>query len=69
LSVLQEDIDGKEKLNDEVLQEAAHVIEELGPCAFYWMTNIAIQMTVLAQCALRDMPTNVEAEKSKDASA
>ena len=69
LKVLQEDIDGKEKFNDEILQEAAELIEELGPGAFYWMTDIAVQMTHLAQCALRDIPTNVEAELGKDASA
>jgi len=69
LKVLQEDIDGKEKFNDEILQEAAELIEELGPGAFYWMTDIAVQMTVLAQCAIRDIPTNVEAELGKDASA
>jgi hypothetical protein len=69
LKVLQEDIDGKEKFNDEILTEAAELIEELGPGAFYWMADIAAQMTVLAQCALRDVPTNVEAELGKDASA
>jgi len=69
LKVLQEDIDGREKFNDEILKEAAELIEELGPGAFYWMTDIAVQMTVLAQCALRDMPTNVEAELGKEASA
>ena len=69
LKVLQEDIDDKEKFNDEILQEAADLIEELGPGAFYWMADIAVQMTVLAQCALRDVPTNVEAELGKDASA
>jgi len=69
LKVLQEDIDGKEKFNDEILQEAAELIEDVGPGAFYWMADIAVQMTVLAQCALRDVPTNVEAELGKDASA
>jgi hypothetical protein len=69
LKVLQEDIDGEEKFSDEILQEAADLIDELGPGAFYWMTDIAVQMTVLAQCALRDVPTNVEAELGKDASA
>ena len=69
LKVLQEDIDGKEKFNDEILQEAAELIEELGAGAFYWMADIAVQMTVLAQCALRDVPTNVEAELGKNASA
>ena len=69
LKVLQEDIDGKEKFNDEILTEAANLIEELGAGAFYWMADIAVQMTVLAQCALRDVPTNVEAELGKNASA
>jgi hypothetical protein len=69
IKVLQEDIDGKEKFNDEILTEAAELIEELGPGAFYWMADIAVQMTVLAQCALRDLPTNVEADLGKDASA
>lgn len=69
LKVLQEGIDGKEKFNDEILQEAADLIEELGPGAFYWMADIAAQMTILAQCALRDVPTNVEAELGKEPSA
>lgn len=51
------------------MQEAAELIEDLGPGAFYWMTDIAVQMTVLAQCALRDVPTNVEAELGENASA
>ena len=69
LKVLQEDLDGKEKFNDEILEEAAELIEELGPGAFYWMADIAVQMTALTQCAMRGMPTNVEAELGKDASA
>ena len=69
LKVLQEDIDGKEKFNDEILREASELIEDLGAGAFYWMADIAVQMTVLAQCALRDVPTNVEAELGKDAGA
>jgi len=69
LKVLQEDIDGKEKFNDEILAEASELIEELGAGAFYWMADIAVQMTVLAQCAMRDVPTNVEAELGKSATA
>ena len=69
LKVLQEDIDGKEKFNDEILQEAAELIDEIGPGAFYWMADIAVQMTTLAQCAIRDIPTNVEAELGRDPSS
>lgn len=69
LKVLREDINGKEKFNDEILTEAANLIEELGAGAFYWMADIAVQMTNLAKCALADVPTNVEAELGKHASA
>ena len=69
LKVLQEDQDGAEKFNDEILQEAADLIEELGAGAFYWMADIAVQMTTLAKCALSDVPTNIEAELGKHASA
>jgi malate/lactate dehydrogenase len=69
LKVLKEDEDGIEKFNDEILEEADEIIEELGAGAFYWMADIAVQMTHLAQCAMRDVPTNVEAEVGKDASA
>lgn len=69
LKVLQEDIDGKEKFNEEILAEAADLIDELGAGAFYWMTDIAVQITILAQCALRDIPTNVESELGVNASA
>ena len=69
LKVLQEDQDGVEKFNDEILTEAANLIEELGAGAFYWMADIAVQMTTLAKCALADLPTNIEAELGKHASA
>jgi hypothetical protein len=69
LKVLQEDQDGVEKFNDEILQEAADLIEDLGAGAFYWMADIAVQMTNLAKCALADVPTNIEAELGKNASA
>ena len=69
INVLQEGVVGNEKFNDEILEEAAELIEELGSGAYYWVADIAVQMTVLAQCALRDMPTNVEEELGKDASA
>jgi hypothetical protein len=69
LKVLQEDQDGTQKFNDEILTEAANLIEELGAGAFYWMADIAVQMTTLAKCALSDVPTNIEAELGKHASA
>lgn len=69
LEVLQQDQDGEEKFGDEILEKAAELIEELGPGAFYWMADIAVQMTVLAQCAMRGVGTNVDAELGKNANA
>jgi cytochrome P450 len=69
LKVLREDIDGVEKFNDAILEEAAELIDRLGPGAFYWMTDIAVQMTVLAQCSLRGIPTNIEADLGREATA
>ncbi len=69
LRVLDETQSGAEKFSDEALADAAELIEELGPGAFYWMTEIAVQMTLLAQASLADIPTNVSVELGKSGSA
>ena len=69
LWVLEQDKSGAEKFSDEALADAAELIEELGPGAFYWMTEIAVQMTLLAQASLADIPTNVSVELGKSGSA
>ena len=69
LRVLDETQSGGEKFSDEALADAAELIEELGPGAFYWMTEIAVQMTLLAQASLADIPTNVSVELGKSGSA
>jgi gamma-glutamyltranspeptidase len=69
LRVLDETQSGGEKFSDEALADAAELIEELGPGAFYWMTEIAVQMTLLAQASLAEIPTNVSVELGKSGSA
>jgi len=69
LKVLQEEIECKEKFNDEILAEPAELIEELGLGTFYWMADVAVQITVLARYTLRHEPTNVEAGLGKDSTA
>ena len=69
LRVLDETQSGAEKFSDEALADAAELIEELGPGAFYWMTEIAVQMTLLAQASLAEIPTNVSVELGKSGSA
>ncbi len=69
LWVLEQDRDGVEKFNDEALERAAELIEQVGPGAFYWMTDIAAQMVVLAEATLRGFSTNVSVDIGASATA
>jgi len=69
LRVLADNRDGVEKFSDEALQEAASIIDQIGPGAFYWMTDIAAQMVVLSEATLKGLSTNVSVELGADASA
>ena len=69
LQVLAENRDGVEKFSDEALERAAEIIEQVGPGAFYWMTDIAAQMVVLSEATLRGFSTNVSVELGASADA
>ena len=69
LRVLEDNRDGVEKFSDEALQEAASIIDQVGPGAFYWMTDIAAQMVVLSEATLKGLSTNVSVELDSDADA
>ena len=69
LRVLADNHDGVEKFSDEALQEAASIIDQIGPGAFYWMTDIAAQMVVLSEATLKGLSTNVSVGLGADASA
>ena len=62
LQVLADNRDGVEKFSDEALERAAEIIEQVGPGAFYWMTDIAAQMVTLSEATLRGFSTNVSVE-------
>jgi len=62
LRVIQDDKNDAEKFSDEQLAEAERIIERAGSSAFYWMTDIAAQMTMLATAQLNGFPTNVSQE-------
>ena len=52
--------------------ELAQIIdrhEQVGPGAFYWMTDIAAQMVVLAEATLRGFSTNVSVDLGAGATA
>ena len=69
LQVLADNRDGVEKFSDEALERAAEIIEQVGPGAFYWMTDIAAQMVVLSEATLRGFSTNVSIELGVNADA
>ena len=62
LRVLADNRNDSEKFSDDALEKAAELIEQVGPGAFYWMTDIAAQMTMLATAQLNGFPTNVSQE-------
>ena len=69
LWVLEQDRNGVEKFNNEALERAAELIEQVGPGAFYWMTDIATQKVVLAEATMRGFPTNVSIDLGAGATA
>ena len=69
LQVLANNRDGVEKFSDDALDRAAEIIEQVGPGAFYWMTDIAAQMVVLSEATLRGFSTNVSVELGASAEA
>ena len=62
LRVLDDDKNDREKFNDQQLAEAQRIFDRAGPSAFFWMTEIAAQMTLLATAQLNGIPTNVNHE-------
>ena len=69
LRVLADNRNDSEKFSDEALERAAELIEQVGPGAFYWMTDIAAQMVLLSEATLRGFATNVSVELGAAATA
>ena len=62
LRVLDDDKNDLEKFNDQQLAQAQRIYDRAGPSAFFWMTEIAAQMTLLATAQINGIPTNVNYE-------
>ena len=62
LAVLADNNNDVEKFSDAALNRASELIDQVGPGAFYWMTDIAAQMTALAAASSNGFPTNVSVE-------
>jgi len=60
--VLDDDKNDREKFNESQLAEAERIYDRAGASAFFWMTEIAAQMTLLATAQLNGIPTNINYE-------
>ena len=67
LRVLDDDKNDREKFNDDQLAQAQRIFDRAGPSAFFWMTEIAAQMTLLATAQINGIPTNVSYELKEGA--
>jgi hypothetical protein len=67
LRVLDDDKNDREKFNDDQLAEAQRIFDRAGPSAFFWMTEIAAQMTLLATAQINGIPTNVNQDLKEGA--
>ena len=59
LRVLNDAQNDVEKFNDDQLAQSQRILDRGGSSAFFWMTEIAAQMTLLATAQLNGFPTNV----------
>jgi hypothetical protein len=67
IRVLDDDKNDREKFNDDQLAEAQRIFDRAGPSAFFWMTEIAAQMTLLATAQINGIPTNVNQDLKEGA--
>lgn len=67
LRVLDDDENDREKFNYDQLAEAQRIFDRAGPSAFFWMTEIAAQMTLLATAQINGIPTNVNQDLKEGA--
>ena len=69
LDVINDDSHDLEKFSDTRIKQAQLILDRAGPAAFYWMTEIAAQLSILAAAQINGKPTNVSVELGKDATA
>ena len=62
LSVIEDNKNDREKFSDAQIATAQRILDRAGPAAFYWMTEIASQLTFLAAAQINGITTNVDAE-------
>ena len=69
LAIIESNNNDEAKFSDEHLAKAQEILDKAGPGAFYWMSDIAAQLALLAAAQINGIPTNVNAELGESATA
>ena len=69
LDVINDDSHDLEKFSDTRINQAQLILDRAGPASFYWMTEIAAQLSILAAAQINGTPTNVSVELGEGATA
>lgn len=67
LDVINDDSNDLEKFSDTRINQAQLILDRAGPASFYWMTEIAAQLSILAAAQINGIPTNVSVELGEGA--
>lgn len=59
LDVINDDANDLEKFSDTRIAQAQRILDRAGPASFYWMTEIAAQLSILAAAQINGVPTSV----------
>jgi hypothetical protein len=51
-----------ERFTDSRINQAQRILDNTGPVAFYWMTDIAAQLATLSAAQVNGIPTNINFE-------
>ena len=62
LDVLDDDKNDREKYSDARLAQGQLILDKAGASAFYFMADIATQLSIVASAQINGIPNNVEAE-------
>jgi hypothetical protein len=57
------------QINDTRIKKAQLILDRAGPASFYWITEIAARLSILAAAQINGIPTNVIVELGEGATA
>ena len=69
LAIIESNNNDDAKFSDDHLAQAQEILDKASPGAFYWMSDIAAQLALLAAAQINGIPTNVNAELGESATA